>query len=315
VSFRIIIAGFGSIGQKHFANVRQLLPEAEIAILRSVGPTLCLPGLSACFYSIDEALDFNPAAVIISSPATLHEEQALAFMNGSRKLLIEKPLASSLKGAERIRDAAINNKVRVILGYNLRYFQPLRLFKDLIIHGKYGKLQRLECHVGQHLSEWRQGKSPSLSVSSKKELGGGAFRELSHEIDYCLWICGHPITVKGRASRHLDYGTVEDCADLWLEFANGVHASIHLDMIDHVTRRSARAICELATLEFDFLSSTIRMNGEILNLGEVNSIQRTYADELEDLIGSEDASPAATCEDGVAVLDVIEKAEKSAVTG
>ena len=309
---RILITGFGSIGQKHFQNVRQILPEAEVALLRTMGPTISGPGISACFHSMEEALKFHPEAAIIAGPASQHEEQGTALMESVGKLLIEKPLAASREGAIHIRDAAAKKKTRVIVGYNLRYFQPLRLFRDLIIQEKYGRLHRLECHVGQHLSAWRLAQDPSLSVSSRKELGGGVFRELSHEIDYCLWICGAPSRVRGRASRHLDYGNVEDCADVWLEFINGSHASIHLDMIDPVKRRNARALCERATLEFDFLSASIRVNGELLDLGTVAPLQRTYVEELEDLFGSGEASPAASCEEGVAVLDVIEKAEKSA---
>ena len=99
---------------------------------------------------------------------------------------------------------------------------------------------------------------------------------------------------------------------MWLDFASGSHATIHLDMIDPVKRRNVRALCERATLEFDFLSASIRVNGEALDLGTVAPLQRTYVEELEDLFGSGKDSPAASCEDGVAVLDVIEKAEKNA---
>lgn len=309
---RILITGFGSIGRKHFQNVLHLLPEAEIALLRTVGPSVSNPGIAACFHSMEEALEFHPDAAIIASPSTQHEDQALALMQRVGKLLVEKPLAASLEAAIHIRDLALEKKTRLILGYNLRYFKPLRIFRDLLIQEKYGKMHRLECHVGQHLSSWRLGEDPTLSVSSRKELGGGVFRELSHEIDYCLWICGSPSKVQGRASRHLDYGNVEDCADVWLEFACGSHASIHLDMIDRVTRRNARAVCEQATMEFDFLSSLIRVNGEVLDLGTVTPIQETYLDELKDLFGSGEMSPAASSADGVAVLDVVERAEKSA---
>jgi len=306
---RILIVGFGSMGQKHLRHVLQLVPDAEVALLRCHGPKVTIPGAAACFSSMEEALEFRPQAAVIAGPATLHREHAIALAGCAEMLLIEKPLASTTAAGREIRAAVLSGNARAIVGYNLRYFPLLAMFRNLLLEQRYGRLCRLECHVGQHLSTWRPGNDAGQSVSGRRDLGGGVLRELSHEIDYCLWICGAPSSVTGRVSKHLPFGDGEDCVDLWLEFPDGAHAAIHLDMIDHCKRRTARAICEQATLELDFLSPSLSVNGKLLETRETSPLAGTYIDELRDVLGAGANSPAASCEDGLAVLDVIEQAE------
>ena len=122
---------------------------------------------------------------------------------------------------------------------------------------------RFEAHVGQHLATWRVGVNPKESVSCHRALGGGVLRELSHEIDYSLWICGAPEKVRARSSRYLKYGDAEDSADIWMDLPGGVHAAIHMDMNDRMPRRNIRAICENGTIELDFLNSSLLVNVQL----------------------------------------------------
>jgi hypothetical protein len=57
---RILIVGLGSIGMRHLRLSRELLPEADIRILRHKA-TSEIPELSnGCFFSIEEAIAFAP---------------------------------------------------------------------------------------------------------------------------------------------------------------------------------------------------------------------------------------------------------------
>jgi predicted dehydrogenase len=310
MSSRILVCGLGSIGKRHLANVIEASPHSEIAILRTQGPMVNLPRVLTCFQELDKALDFCPEVVIIASPASLHVAQAIAFSECANRILIEKPISTTLKEARHLQESLDSKQCRVIVGYNLRYFGSLQRFREFILEGKYGRLIRLEAHVGQHLSTWRADRDPSESVSCRRDLGGGVFRELSHEIDYCLWICGLPHNVRARKSRHLGYGDAEDCVDLWMEFPGGAHAALHMDMIDRSRRRTLRAICQDATIELDFMTGVININGKAE--GETKSSTDTYKLELEDLLHGRTEPLGATYQDGVSVLEVIEAAEEDA---
>lgn len=305
---RILICSLGSIGKRHLNNVLCCVPEAEIAVLRTQGPAISLPGVGACFQSLEEAKSFRPKTVIIASPASLHLLHAQTFAGIAEQMLIEKPLASTVEQARELQHA-VGTRCRVIVGYNLRYWLPLQRFRQLVLEKRHGTLIRLEAHVGQHLSTWRAGADPSSNVSCHRELGGGVFRELSHEIDYCLWICGVPDGVRARKSRHFSYGDVEDNVDLWLDFPGGAHAAIHMDMIDRTPRRVLRAICEEATFELNFLTRKISVNGET-EAWDNEPTSDTYRLELEDLLHGRTEALGATCQDAISVLKVIEAAER-----
>src|SRR5690606_30223778 len=63
----------------------------------------------------------NPDAVCISTYPDTHEEYALlAFSNGAH-VFIEKPLADSVLGAERVVQAAEQSGKKLVVGYILRY--------------------------------------------------------------------------------------------------------------------------------------------------------------------------------------------------
>ncbi|NBV87453.1 MAG: gfo/Idh/MocA family oxidoreductase [Verrucomicrobia bacterium] len=182
---RVLIAGFGSIGRRHFNNVQALAPKARIALLRHRN-TNSPEGISI-FRTLEDAAAFNAELVILASPASHHALQSTRLMPTCKAMLIEKPLGDSVESGRSILRAAYASTTRVLVGYNLRFFSPLQRLRSLIQTKAHGNLLRFEANVGQHLSLWRPGINPEESVSARPELGGGVFRELSHEIDYALW--------------------------------------------------------------------------------------------------------------------------------
>jgi hypothetical protein len=309
---RVLICGLGSIGKRHLVNVLEIAPDAEVAVLRTRGTHDSLPGISAIFSELEQARKFNPQAVIIASPASLHAKQAIFFTESVESMLIEKPIAATSVQARMLQQSLNGKQCRVIAGYNLRYWSPLQELREMILEKKHGALMRFEAHVGQHLATWRVGVNPKESVSCHRALGGGVLRELSHEIDYSLWICGAPEKVRARSSRYLKYGDAEDSADIWMDLPGGVHAAIHMDMNDRMPRRNIRAICENGTIELDFLNSSLLVNGAVAIREKAPPIADTYKLEIKDLLQGSIKNVGATCKEAIAVLDVIEEAEKDA---
>ena len=76
---RILIVGLGSIGMCHLRLSRELLPKADIRVLRHQ-VTREIPEFSnGCFSSIEEAIAFAPQIAVIASPATFHIATAQAL--------------------------------------------------------------------------------------------------------------------------------------------------------------------------------------------------------------------------------------------
>ena len=95
----ILIIGLGSIGSRHFEIIKQLRPEINIYLLRRKKSKRnnLEKSASKIFYNIQEALKANLDAVIISSPSSMHINQAISFLDLNIPIFIEKPISNNLE--------------------------------------------------------------------------------------------------------------------------------------------------------------------------------------------------------------------------
>lgn len=123
---RILVVGCGNMGMAHATAYHQM-EQFEIVGLVSRGESknklnAKLARNYPMFDNYELALtQTNPDAVCISTYPDTHEEYALlAFSNGAH-VFIEKPLADSVLGAERVVQAAEQSGKKLVVGYILRY--------------------------------------------------------------------------------------------------------------------------------------------------------------------------------------------------
>jgi predicted dehydrogenase len=63
----------------------------------------------------------QPDAVCISTYPDTHEEMAVKALENGCHVFIEKPLADTVEGSQRIIDAALKANKKVVVGYILRH--------------------------------------------------------------------------------------------------------------------------------------------------------------------------------------------------
>jgi predicted dehydrogenase len=61
-------------------------------------------------------------AVIIASPDYLHEEQAIAALQAGKAVYLEKPMAITVEGCDRILRCAMEMDGTLYVGHNMRHF-------------------------------------------------------------------------------------------------------------------------------------------------------------------------------------------------
>ena len=84
-----------------------------------------------------------------------------------------------------------NSKKSILMvGYNLRHMKSLSKFREILKKKIIGKILSVRSEVGQYLPSWRINSDYKKSVSAREELGGGVLLELSHDIDYLVWLFG-----------------------------------------------------------------------------------------------------------------------------
>lgn len=176
---KILIIGFGSIGQRHFKILRNIDKLFEIFVYSSSKNK-----------SINRVYDLNKDTIekfdyiLICNETYLHIKtlNRIYSNNSKTKILIEKPLG------HREINPKLNYK-NVFIGYNLRFHPVVQYIKNNI---EINKILNINIRCMSDLKNWRS-KYYHESYSASKKLGGGVHYDLSHEIDYLIWLFGKPI--------------------------------------------------------------------------------------------------------------------------
>lgn len=260
---KIAILGLGSIGRRHLRNVRNLIPEANIAVLRLVSNDSSIPeGADSVYFNLDEIVTFDPDAVIIASPASHHIEHIKAFLDRTRAIFVEKPLAVSANDLASLQKVIDRSKTRLIVGYILRFLPALNKIRNMLENEEIGTIRHANVEVGQYLPDWRVGTDYRRGVSAQKELGGGALLELSHEIDYACWLFGIPDSVYCHSSKlsNLEID-VEDTAHIHFYYDKGTKqvVTVQLDFLQRVPQMRLQIVGSEATLEADLIKGSIML--------------------------------------------------------
>ena len=94
---KFLIAGLGSIGRRHLRNL-EALDITDIFFYRTNQSTLPDEDLGEypVYTNLENALETNPDAVVISNPTFLHMQVAIPAVEAGCALLIEKPISHRL---------------------------------------------------------------------------------------------------------------------------------------------------------------------------------------------------------------------------
>ena len=322
----VLVVGLESIGRRHVGIIKELFPEINIVVLRHRQcdkNDIDALGLYKCVTSIDKAIETNPQAAIIANPATKHIGVAEKLAHNGIHLLIEKPISDSSMGVQALINICHQNNVVLMTAYNLRFLPSLIEFKKQLQANKIGNIYSVRSEVGQYLPSWRIDKDYRKSVSSQKKMGGGVLLELSHEIDYILWIFGPIKWVKSHVSKQSDLDIdVEDSANIILGFKSNdgreLTVSLNMDFIRHDTTRKCFVIGEKGTLLWNGINGQVmffKKSGTQWDELYSSKLEReyTYKEEIKSFFLSVETItiPSISGQDGLEVVKIIENIKES----
>jgi len=231
---KILIAGLGSIGRRHFRNLIAL-GEKDLVLYRTNQATL--PDDELAGYPVEtdlaEALEkHKPQAVIVSNPTALHMDVSIAAAETGCAILVEKPIAENLERVDTLRKAVEKSGSKVLVGFQFRYHPSLNKARELIADGAIGRVLTAHAHWGEYLPNWHPWEDYRLGYAARSELGGGVILTLTHPLDYMRYLLGEVQALwsfNGHISPlELD---VEDVAEIGLQFASGAMGGVHVNYI------------------------------------------------------------------------------------
>jgi predicted dehydrogenase len=229
----ILVAGLGSVGRRHLANL-QTLGWSRLRLYRTGRSTLPDAELAAfpVDYDLAAALERRPIAVIVSNPSSLHVPVALEAARAGSHLLIEKPLSHDLEGVSDLEAEVAARGLTALVGFHLRFNPGLRQIKTWIDSGALGAVVSAQAHWGEYLPDMHPWEDYRSGCAAQPALGGGVLLTLCHPFDYLRWLLGEIDHVSAFESRQDSLGLcVDTCVDTTLTFACGASAHVHLDFV------------------------------------------------------------------------------------
>jgi myo-inositol 2-dehydrogenase/D-chiro-inositol 1-dehydrogenase len=215
---RIGIIGAGYIGgvhaqvllrdeRIHLAKIQDIDAERAAQLARTTGASV-----AGSVRELIESVD----AVYITTPNTKHTELAVMAAQAGKHVFCEKPMATNLRDARNVLEAARTGRGLFQVGHNRR-FAPV-----------YAKLRRLLMEEGApHSAHVKMNRGELVNpawVSDAATTGGFLYETTIHMFDMMRFLFGEVSELVAVGSRH-EYAEVDDFSVL-LKFESGLHVTL-----------------------------------------------------------------------------------------
>ncbi|MBO6518924.1 MAG: Gfo/Idh/MocA family oxidoreductase [Rhodospirillales bacterium] len=297
---KALVIGYGSIGQRHAGVLAEMGHDVAVVSRRDIDHP-------ANYKTLTEAVDaFRPDYVVVASKTGEHRDdlEALSQTGFRGRVLIEKPVYDS--GSENPPEGFEAMKV----AFNLRFHPALRRFRDVL---GTRKIFAAHIYTGSYLPDWRPYSDYRKGYSANHAEGGGVLRDLSHEIDYMMWLFGDWRRVAAIGGR---FGDLEidsdDVFSMLIETDAVPSVTLGINYLDNVTRREVLALTDKGSVRLDLVRGTVEQGDDV----ETFTVARNdaYIAQHEAMIAN-DSSVICDIAEGLKVMRLIDAAERSAADG
>jgi UDP-N-acetylglucosamine 3-dehydrogenase len=261
-------------GAKPYTNVRRMLQNEEIK------------AVSVCTWSTSLA------------------RVAIEAVKAGKHVLVEKPMAASVKQAERLVDEAKRKRVHLTVGFLMRFIPGLQQMKKAVEEKTIGELVSASA---KRVSQWPE-RIGDVGVVKDTAI---------HDIDVMLYLFNEdPIAVyaKTGSMRHKKF---EDYAQIMLTFEKGKTAFIESNWLTPYKTRILTATGSEAIMNLDYITQELRIEDARETVQPRYPTTEPLKLELRHfancVLGKE--KPLITGLDGLRALRIAEAALKSSSSG
>jgi len=273
--------------------------------------------------------------VSVATPNKFHAPLTLAAFKAGCHVLCEKPMAMTVKEAERMLAASKKAGRNLMINFSYRFLDMSCALKQQVEAGVIGDI-----YFGRTVWHRRRG-IPGLGgwFTDKELAGGGPLIDLGvHRVDLALWLMGYPepVSVSGStycviarelARRAKESYTVEDLACGLVKFTNGatllveaswaVNNNQEEEMITTLYGTKGGLVQKNVNATYEWRAELYTEEGgnlytKVLDKAMV-SVPSAYREFVSSIL--EKRPPSATGEEGVKVMKILEGLYRSAETG
>ena len=310
---RVAAIGVGSLGRHHGRNYADLAAEGRAEMIGVCDANAETAANVAADNNCASFTDWRDLigkvdAVSIATPTETHCEIACAFLESGVHVLVEKPIAITLKEADKMIAAANASGAKLMVGQLERYNPAMVALRPHVTNPLYFEIHRVSPFPNR-----------SLDVDVVLDV-------MIHDLDAIQWLVGEAVKVSEiRAVGIPVISDKVDAANARIEFENGAVANITASRIGTEKIRKTRFYQTNSYVVLDYatkFASVTSLNPEAahplagisINRLEINDIEPLRA-EITAFLDSieQDTPPPVTGEDGWRALalavGVLEKIE------
>jgi predicted dehydrogenase len=261
-SARILVIGFGSIGRRHFENLKTL-GYKKVFVFDTDKKKV--KSQKQKIKSLDKRTLENFDVAFICNPNSKHIETALKCAEAGLHIFIEKSLSYNLNGVTRLKFLCEKNKLINMVACNMRFHPAFQTIRKYIENGKLGRIHSISHKFGHFLPYWRPGTDYRKNYAAKKGMGGGIVLDDVHEFDLLFWLNNFSPVLKSfiikSNSGVLEIET-EDQAKAIFKFKSGVLGSVSCDYLSKKYVRRCFIVGERGNLNWEWNENIVWLENE-----------------------------------------------------
>jgi UDP-N-acetylglucosamine 3-dehydrogenase len=246
------LIGLGMMG-RHHARVLQETEGLElVAVADAYGDPHGVAGDLPFYNRVEQLIDHGLDLVMCAVPTGLHEEVGLALAEAGIHTMVEKPIASTIEGGQRLADAFESSGLVGAVGHIERYNPALQSLRARLQKGDLGEVYQIATR--------RQGPFPSriADVGVIKDLG-------THDIDLTAWLAESQYESVSARTTTRSGREHEDMLAANGQLANGIITSHLVNWLSPMKERMTVVTGERGSFVADTLTAdlTYYVNGTI----------------------------------------------------
>jgi UDP-N-acetylglucosamine 3-dehydrogenase len=304
----VAVIGTGFWGRNH-ARVFKELEETELLAVCDINAERAKNvakqfGVRA-YTSIGKLLKNKDVEAVSNCVWSLNlAKETLKTLKAGKHVLVEKPMATNVKQAEKLLETAKEEKLHLTVGFLMRFIPGIQHMKNAIEDKTIGNLV---CATAKRVSEWPE-RIGDVGVVKDTAI---------HDIDIIRYLFGEePIAVYAKTGS-MKYKKFEDYAQIMLTFEGGKSAFIESNWLTPYKTRTLVVTGSKAIMKLDYITQELTIEDAKKTIQPRYPWQEPLKLELQHFANCilKKEKPLITGTDGLKALQIAEAALKSSATG
>jgi UDP-N-acetylglucosamine 3-dehydrogenase len=231
-------------------------------------------------------------------------KEALKALRTGKHVLVEKPMATNVKQAQKLLKTADEEGLHLTVGFLMRFIPGIQHMKNAIEDKTVGNLV---CATAKRVSEWPE-RIGDVGVVKDTAI---------HDIDITRYLFGEePIAVYAKTGS-MKYKKFEDYAQIMLTFDSGKSAFIESNWLTPYKTRTLVVTGSKAIMKLDYITQELTIEDAKETIQPRYPWREPLKLELQHFVNCilKKEKPLISGMDGLKALQIAEAALKSSATG